>query len=91
MRFFFTMVMNSASLLTWRHGYLLPLGAVYHHEQLAADSGGGEQLGVGAFSEVGLVQTLDGRGVAAVIVPPTVLRIRNDGRRVVSAKFPQNH
>lgn len=78
-------------VLAWRHGYLLPLGAVYHHEQLAADSGGGEQLGVGAFSEVGLVQTLDGGGVAAVIVPPTVLRIRNDGRRVVSAKFPQNH
>lgn len=51
------------------------------------NSGGGEQLGVGAFSEVGLVQTLDGGGVAADIVPPTVLRITNDGRRVVS---PQN-
>lgn len=47
-------------ILTWRHGYLLPLGTVYHHEKLAADGGGGEQLGIGAFSEVGLVQTLDG-------------------------------
>lgn len=87
----FTVIMNSESLLTWRHGYLLTLGAVYHHEQLAADGGGGEQLWVGALSEVGLVQTLDGGGVAAVIVPPTVLGIRNDGGRVVSAKFLQNH
>lgn len=87
----FTVIMNSESLLTWRHGYLLALCAVYHHEQLAADGRGGEQFGVGALSEVGFVQTLDGGGIAAVIVPPTVLGVRNDGGRVVSAKFLQIH